>query len=313
MALAARARGTKFQLAGKAETTIGTAATGNFARLPVYSFDMTAQRPVVADPVLSQNYGRNPGPGFYDKLEVRGTAVVPLDTGNFDFWMTLLFGAVVTTGTYTDTYTAGGTPTAATFEKGFTESGVSDYWLYTGVHADGYSLNISPLGSPQLSIPLIGMGSSAMSGTTNAGTVTDATFAPVRNIGSTLSIGGSAVGNVTGGSITFKQGLDPVYTMDAATTGAPSAVDGGLMDIRGSLTARYDGNTLDGYARAGTTQTLSIAWVAGAYAITCDLGQVKFETVSPGVSGPGGVEQTINFIGEYDGNPTYLHRWTRTR
>lgn len=311
MALAARARGTSAQLAGKAESTVGTAPSGDWAKLPIISIDLTAKRPLVPDPVLSLGYGRNPPPGFYDKLEISGTAVVPLDTGNFDFWMPRLFGAVSTTGTYTDTYTAGTAPVSCALEKGFTD--VADYWVYTGIFGDSLGINFSPLGNVQMSIGLIGLGSAAMSGSTSAGTVTTATYAPVRQIGSTFSVAGSALGNVISGNLMFKNGLDPVYTMDAATTGAPSAIDPGLMDFRGSLTLRYDGNTQDADARAGTVRTASLAFVAGAYAITFDFGQVRFETVSPPISGPGGIEQTVNFVGEYDGNPSYGFKVTRTR
>lgn len=311
MAIAARARGTSVQLAGKAETTVGTAATGNFAKLPIISFDLSASRPLVADPVLSQGYGRKPPPTYYDKLEVRGTAVVPLDTGNIDFWLNLLAGPIATAGTYTDTYTFGATPISATFEKAFLD--VSDYWLYTGVHATGFTLNFAPLGTANLTIPLIGMGSAAMSGSTSAGTVTTATFAPLRLIGSTFSINASAVGNITAGTLTLDNGLDPVYTMDAATTGAPSGVDGGQMSLKGSVTARYDGNTVDGYARAGTSYPVAISIpITGGFALSFNVGQAKFETVSPPISGPGGVEQTINFVGEYDGSPEFF-TITRTR
>ncbi len=311
MAIAARARGTSVQLAGKAETTPGTAATGNFAKLPIVSFDLTAVRPLVDDPVLSQGYGRKPPPTYYDKLEVRGSAIVPVDTGNVDFWLNLLAGPVVTSGTTVDTYTFGGTPIAATFEKAFLD--VSDYWLYTGVHANGFSLNFGPTGTPTLNVPLIGMGSTTMSGTTSAGTVTTATYGAIRNIGATFSINSSAIGNITAGTLTVSNGLDPVYTMDAATTGGPSGVDGGMMSVEGSVTARYDGNTVDGYARAGTSYPVAVSFpITGGFALSFNVGQAKFETVSPAIAGPGGVEQTIKFKAEYDGSPEFF-TITRTR
>ena len=312
MALAARARGTSAQLAGKAETTIGTAATGNFARLPAITFDLTPSRPLAPDPVVSQGYGRNPAPTFPDKLSVSGTAVVPLDTGNIDFWAALMFGAVVTSGTTLDTYTAGGTPTAASFEKAFLD--VSDYWLYTGVQADGFTLNFSPLGTPVLSVKLVGRAAGAMGVVTNAGTVTTATYSPIRSAGATLLIAGAAVGNITGGNLSFAQNLDPIYTMDAVTTGGVSEFDAGLMSGGGSITARYDGVQIDTLARAGTVATLGVSYpITGGFALGFNFGQVKFETVSPPISGPAGIEQTAKFTAEYDGNPTYFFTLTRSR
>ena len=150
MALAARARGTTSQLLGKAETTIGTAPSGNWARLPIYEYSLGRSRPLVADPIVSQGLGRAPAAPFYDESTFDGAVTFPLDTGNIDFWATLLFGAVVTTGTTLDTYTAGGTPTAASFEDG--ETSLADYWSHSGVHAKGFQLDFSPAGRAKMTV-----------------------------------------------------------------------------------------------------------------------------------------------------------------
>jgi len=311
MAISPRARGTSAQLAYKVETTVGTAATGNYAVIPFTSFELTPSRPLVDDPALSMGYGRRPAPTYYDKQEIRGTGVFPIGTGNIDHLANLLAGPVVTSGTTVDTYTFGGTPVSGSFELGFLD--VADYWLYTGVHANGFTLGFGTNGSVQISVPLIGMGTTAMSGTTSAGTVTTASPGFLRWIGSTFLINSAAVGNITAGTLTVSNGLDPVYTMDGATTGGPSGVDGGLMSVEGSVTARYDGNTIDGYARAATSYPVAISIpITGGFALSFNVGQAKFEQPSKPVPGPGGVEQTIKFKAEYDGSPEFF-TITRTR
>ena len=312
MALAARGRGTSFQLLGKAETTIGTAPSGNWAKLPVRSFDLNAVRPLVDDFVVSQGIGRSPPAAFYDAASFKGSVTFPLDTGNIDTWATLLFGAVVTTGTTTDTYTAGGTPVSMSLEKGFTD--LADYYAFAGVHGNGFTLEFSPTGPGGMTIPLMALSGAAKSGSSIGGTPTTATYAPIRNNAAQFEINGTEVGNITGGSIQVDLGLDEIRTVRSSGTGGePVGFDGGIMSGGGNLTLRMDDSTYDDYAIAGTAKSIDIAFaITGGFALTFTYPSVLFERASIPVSGPGGVEQRVSFKA-YGASSSTFFKMTRTR
>ncbi len=312
MALAARARGTTSQLLGKAETTIGTAPSGNWARLPIYEYSLGRSRPLVADPIVSQGLGRAPAAPFYDESTFEGAVTFPLDTGNIDFWATLLFGAVVTTGTTLDTYTAGGTPTAASFEDG--ETSLADYWSHSGVHAKGFQLDFSPAGRAKMTVQLTALSAAAKSGSSIGGTPTTATFAPILNNAAVFKINGTEVGNALSGSLKLDLGLDLIRTVRSSGTGGePIAVDGGLMAGGFDLTLRNDDSTFDDYAIAGTAKSIDLAFaLTGGFALTFTFPTVLIERPSKPITGPGGIESRVTGQA-YGASSTTMFKLTRTR
>ncbi|MCW3477363.1 phage tail tube protein [Limobrevibacterium gyesilva] len=297
----ARARGTRLQLLAKAETTVGTKATGAYAQLPCYSFDMSAQQPQVEDPVLSYGIGRNPMDPFPDALTLKGNAKVPLETGNIDFWLTLLFGTKVTTGTTTktDTWTAGGALPSATFEKGLLDT--VDFYEFDGVFADTLGIDIAPSGTATMTVGLAALTQQPVANASIGGTPTRATYGRLLNKSASVLLDSTAVANVTGGTLSISNNLEEVRTVRGDTTGAPAGYDAGELKLDGKLSLRYDSRSMTTAALANAPHTLSLQWpLTGGYLLSFNFPRCFIETPSVPIAGPGGIEQTINIKAAYD-------------
>ena len=297
-----RARGTRFQLAGKVETTNGVAPSGNWAVLPCYSYEVEGQAPLKEDEVISYGISRDPFDQFADTLTIKGAIKVPLETGNVAFWFGMLSASpyVNTTGGVTTTQWSAATPLPSfSFEKGFLD--VGNYWVHSGCKMESLAVDFGVTGTADMTINVMGM-SETESGSSSAGTPTIATIGRILKRQAIVTIDGSNVGDLVSGSFTVGQALDEIRTIrDDTTTGQPFAIDEGLIKADGKLMLRYDSSTLYADAVAAGAHALAFTYVIGTnISITFTFPRVFFSRPSAPVKGPGGIEQSVDFSAAHD-------------
>jgi len=296
----ARAVGANFKLAAKAEAAYGTAATGNFDQFPAFAFDLAAKQALETDNLLSAGATRDQGDPYLDTLTVDGSARVPVDLHHFGKWLAGMMGDPTTTGSspnYVHVWKSGAAVLPSwTIERQHPE--VPSFHLFTGVMVDGFELNLAPSGSADATIRLLGR-DETRAGATAAGTLVVTAVTRFQKPQGSISRNGSALGNITGGSCRFSNGLDQVRTIrsDLKLEG----VDLGIGSAGGQLTARFATTTLIDDAISNTP-------IALAYGYTIDTNrsiEFAFPRVflsRPGISvqGPQGIELPVDWRAAYD-------------
>lgn len=304
--MALRARGSSLQVLSKVESTAGTAATGNYTLLPVFTYELSATQELTQDNVLSTNSSRrNVGDPSLGPIDVAGNARVPLDLENFGNWCHLLFGAATDTGTtnYTHTWKSGLTTLpSATQEKGFRDA--SEFFLYTYVKANSLSVDFTPSGSADATIGLMGQ-DEAIATSTGGGTPQWAGMTRFHRFMGSITRNGSELANVTAASFQFSNGLEQVRDIRASLSN--NGVDEGLVTASGSLTVRFSDDTLITDAIAQTSCSLALALtISSVKSLAFTFPRVFLGRPSIPVSGPGGIEVQYPWQAAHDTSSSSL-------
>jgi hypothetical protein len=302
--MAAGPRGSFFKLLGKVESSENTAPSGNWAQLPCYSFDMSAAQEYEDDPVLSLTPSRFMTDPTLGPLNIAGTAVVPMDTGNLSFWLTALFGASSSSGSGPTTLTWKPATTLSSYslEKGMADE--AKYFVYTGIKANTLSIPIGPDGPQRMSIGLIGRGGTA-AGSSAGGTATVATFGRIMSRMCAVTVGGSAPAKMISGEINITNNLDAYRTVRDDSTGAVSDIDPGLVGVSGSFTLRSADAAAHADAIAGTARELVFTFTKSAgTTIVVTVERAFLSRPSMPIAGPDGIQQTYTWRGAYDSGAT---------
>lgn len=304
MASSPRLRGADTKLYVKTETTYGTAATGNFVQVPFFECTVGASAPLQEDPALSATaeITRDATGVYLGRSTVTGQVVVPVDLESFGVWLRALMGAPTTTGTtdYTHTFVSGlqtGLP-SMTMEKAL--SRIARYGLLTGVKANSLALSASTDQRPRATIGLMGQ-DEVFSNSSGAGTPTFAGMTPFQQRQYTVQIDGSALGNCTAFTLNYANGMEPYYGLNSADS--IEAIEEAAATCSGSFTVRVseDAVTLINNALTETAHSLLLKLqVSSTQLIQFTAHNVILDRPTIGVSGPGGVDVSFNFIARYD-------------
>src|SRR3712207_4475869 len=90
-----RAYGSNAHLLLKREDTYGTAANGDYIRMPFTKCSLGSEQGLIEDAVLG--YGRDPKAPLRDVIHDEGEIGIPLDPNAIGFWLTGLLGNPATT------------------------------------------------------------------------------------------------------------------------------------------------------------------------------------------------------------------------
>lgn len=308
-----RAYGADAQLTGVAEATYGTApdgaAGGVYALLPFKSISLGAEKPLGYDPLLGQ--GRDAQDPYYDAESVAGDVEVPLDLRDFGFWLKGLFGAPVTTdnmdGTYDHVFTSGGDLPSLALEIGHTALTVARYLLYSGLKAGGLSFDMARSGPANATIDLIAQGE-ASAATPEDASPTTRSLTRFNNSKGAITVGGTQLGNVTGGQFNFSNNLEAVETIRA--DGLIDGVDETEATVEGSVTVRMGTDTtLTTPIAAETPVAMVFSFTrpgAEGYRLDFSMPRVFLPKKKGEISGPGGIEQTYDFRAAFDSTAGHL-------
>lgn len=294
------AQGSAFKLYMKAETTEGTAATGNYDQAPCFDLSLGSTQEFGNDQLLSVAGNRDAGDPFYGRLSVAGSVRVPIDTVHFGRWLEGLFGTVSPTGTnpnFTRVYKSGGTALRPyTIEKAFPD--ITRFESMVGVLVGSMDLNITDTGPADATFGLLARNEVA-AGSSIAGTPVITSFARFQRPTGAIARGGTALAAVVGGNIRFSNALAPVNTVrsDLQIEG----VDLGQTDVSGNISIRFQNHALLSDAIAGTAFNMT-------YTLTIDANRsIEFRVPrtllgrrGTQIPGPGGITVSYPFVGAFD-------------
>jgi hypothetical protein len=302
----ARERGQNVIVLMGDEGTPGTAASGNYRRLPVYSIDLGGGQSLQEDRVLSAGYGREESDPTLDLLDISGKVEVPLDVRNFGYWLKMVFGAPVTTGSgpYTHTFSGGGTLPSRSIETQFPNaSTTAKYALATGVKANALDLSWQqgPQQAVRATLDLVGMGH-AYASTTAGGTPTTQAYAAYLQATGGISSGAGSTANLMSATLKYSNGLEVVRPVNSGAL--PIGVDDGAANIAGQIVLRLDDPTLMTNAISRVPVSLSMGWNYSAnYGLTIALARCFLSRPKIGVRGPGGIDVTFDYRAVTSGTP----------
>lgn len=300
----ARALGVNAQLCLKDEVAFGTAATGNYNKLPFVSADYGAEQKLIADDTIG--HGREPIDPSQDVIDVQHNVSVPVDLNNIGYWLKGLFGAATDTGTSPHcihTFQSGSlTLPSRSIEIGFTDIG--QYFLKTGAVVGSMEFDFKPSGNVSASVTLIAQ-NDVRSTSTGAGTPTSQVFKRFSQFTGSILRNGSAIAGITEAKLKIDNKLDGVHVI--RDDGLVEGIDPLMMEVTGTITARFEDATLIGDAESFTPDALTLGWeIDTNNLLTFSLPRVYLPRPKSSVSGPGGLSVSYDFQAAHDPTDGYL-------
>lgn len=288
------------------EATYGTAPGGNWLQMPFISCDLGAEQPLIDNVIIGAGNNRDAAAPFQDTVTVQGNAVVPIDLINIGHWLRLLMGAPTTTGSspnFIHTFASGAaTLPSNSFELAYPD--VPSFDVCTGVRAGSIDLDFTPTGPANATFALMGQGS-ARTGTTSAGTPTNAALTLFNKSQGSILRNGSALAQVTGARINFSNNLEMVRTIRADRR--VEGVDPGVGSCTGNITVRFENTTLLTQAQDGSASSFELAYTINANrSLTFTLHQVYLALAKTPIAGPTGVEASFEFRAAFDASATRM-------
>jgi len=317
MATKTRSTGSDVSLLMAFETGYGTppdaSGGGVFNKMLFASSTLGEERPLGEDPLLGQ--GRNAQDPFYEAATDDGDIVVPVDLRGFGYWLKLVFGEPVTTdnldGTFTHVFEAGKDLPSAFIDIGHVKLTTPKHFQHKGVKANTLAYNMSRSGALNATIGLIAQGESLQAEPVDAAPEAFQLRRFNQTSGS-IKVGNTQLGNVTGGSFSFSNNLDPIETIrnDGLIDGADEAEakPTGTIDVRFGIDS-----TLTDPINAETPVSLSYSHTmpgAEGFLLKWDMPRVFLPKKKPSVSGPGGITASYDWQAAFDLAEGYTLRVT---
>ena len=295
----ARAYGANAQLLLMRETTYGTFPTGDFVAMPFNSASLGSEQGLIDDPVLG--YGRDPRQPLLDVINDDGDIVVPVDPRYMGYWLTGLFGDPTTVdnmdGTWTHTFVSG----VASLPSYGLEVGMSEvpaYFAHAGCKFGSISLEFARSGAAAATINVIAQGETR-NDTSQGGTPTTQTFSRISQFQGSIKRAGTAVANLTGGTLVYSNNLERIETI--RDDGLIDGADATIAALTGRVDVRYADNTFIDLAAAGTPVDLEFAYTISAGSkIVFTAHEVYLPKPKLAVPGPGGVQASFDYQGAWN-------------
>ena len=199
----------------------------------------------------------------------------------------------------TDVLKAGTTRRSFTFERKFADLATPEYHRYTGCEVNALSISVSPNAMVTTTFGVIGKDL-----TTNTTQVASSTYSsdvgnsPFDSFTGSILEGGSSIGVVTAFELSLENGIEPLFAVGSQTTNRPSI---GKSRLTGTLTTYFESKALYDKFINETSSSIALTLTdldGNDYLI--ELGNVKYNSGQPDVSGEGAVTIALEFVGLYD-------------
>lgn len=295
----ARAQGARAQMALGFETVYGTPpAAGSFWRMPFASSTLGSEQPLLNSELLG--YGRDPLAPVKDAVTADGDVVIPIDARFLGVWLKALFGEPTTTGAaapYSHQFNSGNW-TLPSFSAEIGNPDVPSYRMNAGVVANSISWTMQRSGLVTATVNCIAQGETPGTSTL-AGSLTDMGLRRFSAFNGSIQRGGSQLGDVVSGQITYTNNLDRIETI--RDDGKIEGADPSMAMLSGQIVVRFANTTLLTQATDGAP-----AEFAFRYLIDSDN---SFELVAHAVylpkpkinlEGPAGVQATFEWQAALD-------------
>lgn len=198
-----------------------------------------------------------------------------------------------------DVLKAGTTRRSFTFERKFADLASPEYHRHTGCEINSMSLSVSPNSMVTCTFGVVGKDLALATSQVASSTYSaDVGNTPFDSFTGSISEGGSTIATVTAMELSLENGIEPLFAVGSATTQRPAI---GKSRVTGTLTTYFESKTL--YEKflneTSSSIALTLTDVAGNdYLI--EIGNVKYNSGQPDVSGEGAVTIAMEFVGLYD-------------
>lgn len=298
------------------ETTYGTPPDGSgggvYRQIPLKTDSIGGEQGREDDPLW--NKGTNDdGDAALGAFNVNGDFSAPIDARGVGFIMLMALAAAVSAnngnGTYTHTFKSGKDLFSYSKQVRHPKLTTPKARTQYGLKANGFSFPLARNGRAVITVPMIGQGEVK----DNAGAARDTdplkyAYLPFDNAGGAIKVGGSALGNVTGAQVNFSNGLEAVETLraDMMIDGVEETTRSanGTIDVRLATDATID-DLVDGNTPAAVEFYLALA-ATPSWKLQVQFPRVFFDRVKKPVTGPGGIQQTLNWRAAYDATAGYM-------
>jgi len=219
-----------------------------------------------------------------------------------------LLEAVMCGSWATNVLKAGTTRRSFTLERHHQDIG--KYLRSTGCQFNAFSLSVAPNSMVTGSFGVIGKGFTTSSSTLGSSTYSaETTTAPFDSFTGSITEGGSAVAVITGLELNVDNGMEALYVVGSDETLEPSI---GKSTVTGSITAYFENTALIdkfiGETASAIVFTLTDA-LGNDYIVS--LPNIKYNSGSPEVSGPGAITVTLDFVALYNASDASQMKITR--
>ena len=294
----ARAYGSSATLLLKRETTYGTAAIGDYVRIPFNRCTLGSEQGLIDDPVLGQ--GRDPYAPLQDAIMDEGEIVVPVDPRYIGLWLTGLLGTPTTDDdgaaepTYTHEFVSGKDSLPSyTVEVGHSQ--VPAYFRHGGVVLNSIALEFARSGAAAATIQCVAQGETRFAAS-QGGTPMKLDFRRISQFQGSIRRDGTAVANLTAGSLTYANNLEKIETI--RSDGLIDGADPTVAALTGSIEVRFADTTLIDLASDGAPVDLEFAYaIDSGLKIAFEAREVYLPKPALTVEGPGGVSARFDFQG----------------
>ena len=238
---------------------------------------------------------------------VSGEITSELEYGAFDDLLEAAFcgswaANVLKTGT---------TRRSFTIEREFNDLATVEYHRHTGSEINSVALSVAPNSMVNATFGIIGKDLSLNTSQVGSSTYSaDGNKTPFDSFTGSITEGGSAIATVTALEFSLENGIEPLFAVGSATTQRPAI---GKSRLTGTLTTYFESKAL--YEKflneTSSAIVLTLTDVAGNDYII-EIGNVKYNSGQPDVSGEGAITIAMDFVGLYDTSDASNIKVTRT-
>ena len=172
---------------------------------------------------------------------------------------------------------------------------VPAYFRHTGVVLDSIALEFARSGAAAATISCVAQGEERFAAS-QGGTPTKLDFKRISQFQGAISRGGTAVANLTAGSLTYANNLEKIETI--RSDGLIDGADPTVASLTGTIEVRFADTTLIDLASNGTAVDLEFAYrISDDLKLTFEAHEVYLPKPTLAVEGPGGVQASFDFQG----------------
>ena len=297
-------RGADTKLFLKKQASFKTPATGDYLTTVAYSDGITETQSPAKNPLLGLNKNNtrdmtSRAPGL--SSGAKGALVVPLCFSHMRYWLELLLGAPVTTGTDPDfvhTFNSGGVALPeATIETQQARNGGTLFWQKTGIMLDKMTIQASRQeGFQRVTFDCVGYGVDALTAT-GAGTPVD--MVPLEQFAAALPVykmDGVALGRLLDFTFTYANNLS---LRDEIGDARPGGFDIDEAECTATMKVRLTDKTLWDAATAGTPHAGELLFQKSASRLlSLAMPIVTMEKPQVTTEGPGFIDVSYSLYAE---------------
>lgn len=298
--MAKQAKGIKSLTCLALESAYGSTPAENWYQLSINKNALTGSQTLITPSTITGR--RDSVEPALGQIDVAGQLELPLDVRGIGVMLKGILGAPVTTsagaeGKYQHIFKPGDELPSFTVEKGFPDIGL--YYLYNGVKFDKFSLT-AQVGNNETTYTVDTMASNETEAkATAAKSPTKLDLTRFNAVNATVKEGGQILGTCRKMQLDINNNCDgDTYCLNGSAT-RPS-INEGLVEITGNLEALFQDDSLLQKAINGTETSLELIFTNGDNTLTFTIPEVLLERTTPGIDGPKGITQTLNFRAYYN-------------